>query len=440
MDELRHHAQGLLDRPPVEPRPLPEVRAQAERLGRVRRRRQRFAAAALALVVVAAAVAIELGRPSSPTVRAVVPTTAPSASSTAPSTALTPTTAAAGGSAGQLPPVVAFADDATGWLAEGGSCSGSTCADPVLRRTTDGGRTWTAVATVPALHQVSFTHQDVYNWGALVVLHFADPRDGWYGQGGQLWSTHDGGRTWHRLALSSVVAVTSTGETAWAWGMSGRCADEATSTTVGASTPCATALLFTAAAFDNWNPVPRSPSFAVGGDLLADAGTLWALNAGHLYTTAPGQTLTETQAPCAGRAGLGPVRLLDLGVDDVGVLCAAGAVDGNTNTMAKAVVHSTDRGYLWRTWADAPAAGWAGWAAGNGAGTALVVTDGHTLWRSAGSSWSPVFAPASATGEIDQLLMVDATVGFVVSDDGHGQTTVLTTTDGARTWTPIPGL
>ncbi len=86
----------------------------------------------------------------------------------------------------------------------------------------------------------------------------------------------------------------------------------------------------------------------------------------------------------------------------------------------------------------APSTGWAGWAVGNGAGTALVVTDGHTLWRSTGGAWTPVFAPPLAVGELDQLSMIDASDGFVVADDSHGGYGLWATHDGGRTWVPVP--
>ena len=105
-------------------------------------------------------------------------------------------------SAPHLPPKLAFADTANGWMAAGGSCSSGSCADPIMRHTTDSGRTWSRWASVPDTRAVSLDPQTRRDLGGLVILDFADPRDGWYGQGGQLWSTHDGGHTWQRVVVA----------------------------------------------------------------------------------------------------------------------------------------------------------------------------------------------------------------------------------------------
>ena len=84
------------------------------------------------------------------------------------------------------PQSVTFVSLRQGWAL--GTAAGSLA----LRETTDGGRTW---AARPAPHVAG---------GRSLNVRFADPRDGWIFGGAMLWSTHDGGRSWRRLALHGL--------------------------------------------------------------------------------------------------------------------------------------------------------------------------------------------------------------------------------------------
>ena len=426
MDELRARALVLLDHPPVEPRPLPELRDRAG-VRRRRRRRGRQALAALATAALIAVVVASLtgGRTSShPTIRVLVPPV------TAPTTTAAPTETAG---VTYLPPVAAFADTQNGWLVAGASCTNGRCANPIMRHTTDGGRTWPTWPSVPDVEQITLDSQTQRDLGGAVLLAFASRQDGWFSQGGQLWSTHDGGQSWQHLELGGVLAVAPMGETTWA--LQARCADASSTTLPAGQLSCPTVLLATPSALDDWAATDGATSG--GGDLLVNDGSLWVLDTGSLWRTGTGQAATRVAPPCAGEPGLEPDRLLDLGVGRIGVLCAAGAVDGGTNTMAKVIVQSIDGGAHWTRFAVAPSTGWAGPSVGNGAGTALVVTDGQSLWRSTGGAWSKVFAPALPTGQIDQLTMIDPSDGFVVADDSHGGYGLWATHDGGRSWDPV---
>ncbi len=109
---------------------------------------------------------------------------------------------------------VTFISPMTGWV------RGSVlCRDPgaclALRRTTDAGRTWSAVPVSRGL--AATVDKKVYGQPLLVYpgpgswlnVRFANPADGWiYGglpNGGPLlWSTHDGGATWRQQALPGL--------------------------------------------------------------------------------------------------------------------------------------------------------------------------------------------------------------------------------------------
>jgi hypothetical protein len=431
MDELRRRAQPLLDRPPLEPAPMDQVRRRATRVRR--HRRLRVAALAIALAVVVAAVIVATRGSSPASLHTVGPPPTSSGSTTVTSGAAT------SGSAIHLPPKLAFADTANGWMAAGGTCSSGSCADPILRHSTDSGRTWSRWASVPGTQAVSLDPLTRRDLSGLVVLDFADPRDGWYGQGGQLWSTHDGGHTWHRVVLAgNVVDVTSTGESTWA--LVTRCPTGTTSTVAGGTPSCPTTLLTTASDRDQWREGPTGLPSSAGGDMVGGDGSVWILVADHLYRWVIGSHggFFQTTTPCAGQAGMSPVRVLPIAVGRIGVLCTAAAVDGADNTMAKAVVESSDGGNAWHLFATAPATGWAGWATADWQGTVLVDTDGQTLWRSTGGAWSPVFRVPAPTGGMDQVLAVSPTLAYVVVDGGDADHTAWVSHDGARTWAPVP--
>ncbi len=435
MDELRHRAQALLEHPPIAPLPIDELRARARQV----RRRQRLTRAALALVAVLVLVvaAVTLVRPTHDTVKTVGPS---------PSSSIPPTTASAPGpepasDVDHLPPHLAFGDDLDGWMASGGSCSSGSCADPVLRHSSDGGQTWVRWSSVPAVQDVTLDPTTQRDLGGLVILAFADPHNGWFSQAGQLWSTHDGGHTWHHVASDPVLAIATWGESTAA--LVARCDGSAPSTGPGRASACPLGLVVTASDRDEWTQSSDTLATAQGGELLNTGGVMWALVAGHLYRTELGHPVQEVSPPCADQNGLGAERLLGLAVGRVGVLCVAGAVDGNTNTMTKVVVESSDDGAHWSVFGVAPATGWAGWATANFGGAAFVVTDGHTLWRSTGGDWTPVFRPPAATAEISQVLMANERVGYVVADgtgpDGTGPgSTIWVSSDGGQTWGPVP--
>jgi photosystem II stability/assembly factor-like uncharacterized protein len=409
---------------------MDDLRARA---GQVRRHRRRARAGAIvaALVVVAGGLFFATRSSSTTTLHTVGPVPSTSVATTTTTGTSTP----AGTT--YLPPQVSFADTANGWMAYGGSCSSGSCADPIMRHTTDGGQTWSAWPSVPATHDAGLTDEARRNLGGLVMLDFADPKDGWYGQGGLLWSTHDGGQNWERVDLAGpVVAMDSTGESSWALAV--RCPSGTTSTVVGGTPSCPLVLLTTASDRDQWQEVAGSLPSSGGGDLVDDNGTVWILTGGGLFSTQIGGSVREVAPPCSSQPGMGPTRVVPIAIGRIGVLCTGRAVNGANNTLAKAVVESTDGGQHWRLFAAAPSTGWAGWATADYEGSVFVDTDGLTLWRSTGGPWSPVFRVPAPTGGMDQVLVVSPDLAYVVVDGGDPDHTVWVSHDGGRAWGPVP--
>src|SRR5258708_7130508 len=100
----------------------------------------------------------------------------------------------AGGQRG-LPAISAsFISASAGWLLAVPPCAGYVrpCQTLLLRKTTDGGRTWVAVPAPPA--------PDQGRPGAVSQILFISSRDGWaWGPG--LWQTRDGGARWRRGSI-----------------------------------------------------------------------------------------------------------------------------------------------------------------------------------------------------------------------------------------------
>ncbi len=102
---------------------------------------------------------------------------------------------------------VTFVSTQEGWALGGVPCSSGTCASII--RTTDGGRTWTPQAAP----STPFAQAPQPGSGPGVgEIRFANALDGW-AYAPDLWSTHDGGATWTRVAIpglgsgSQIVAL-----------------------------------------------------------------------------------------------------------------------------------------------------------------------------------------------------------------------------------------
>ena len=144
----------------------------------------------------------------SPSPRAPSPTASPTPSPTTspqatPSPAPTQTPVPVGSvPAGFAPNSVTFVSLQTGWVLGGAPCQTGTCL--ALLRTSDAGRTWSAVQAPPTAFAPATSPVGPYT--GVSEVRFADPRDGW-AYGPDLWSTHNGGSTWTKAVLGSVWSL-----------------------------------------------------------------------------------------------------------------------------------------------------------------------------------------------------------------------------------------
>ena len=164
-----------------------------------------LAAAAVLVLVAGAVIATRPGGSSTiaPAAGASPTPSHPASSSSAPSTSESPVASVvpAGGlvPAGFQAVSVTFASPDQGWVLGTTTCSAPPCT--AILRTSDGGRTW---AGIPA-PSTPISHEPVQPGTSpgVSAVRFADPLDGW-AFGPDLWATHDGGATWHRVTIPGL--------------------------------------------------------------------------------------------------------------------------------------------------------------------------------------------------------------------------------------------
>lgn len=113
------------------------------------------------------------------------------------------------------PSSVTFVSLEDGWALGGATCGHSTCLD--LRKTVDGGRSWSAQPLPAALVSAADRWPEGnFSAGTALNVRFADPRDGWIfgfvraqtSTGIQVratvWATHDGGRSWAPVSAAGL--------------------------------------------------------------------------------------------------------------------------------------------------------------------------------------------------------------------------------------------
>ena len=282
-----------------------------------------------------------------------------------------------------------------------------------IRRTADGGRTFTRVAA-PSLPRATATP----------LLRFADRRDGFAyvpGVGGALFSTHDGGSTWRRQPLGSVLAFASGG-------------GQALLVTASCPTAACRGYRFrrSPVAADAWTR-GRLP-FTTDGSILALAAhgpRLWLLGTragGRSDVLARsrdgGRTFATGRGPCVPGLG-GDVEPVSARV--VWAVCPTGMLAG--------AWRSTDGGIrfarlrtppLVNSAQLAPASATTAVLARNGASTRILrTTDGGRTWKR-----PPAPPPA---GYASWAGFTDARVGYALVQAG-GRQSLWRTTDGGADW------
>ena len=359
------------------------------------------------------------------------PSVEPSASAE-PSPSIAP--AAPGPVGGPVPahfqPVSAtFSSAADGWLLGTATCPAGTCL--AIVRTTDGGRTW---AGIPTPHVV--VGADGSSTPAVSRLRFANQLDGWVSYEALLWSTHDGGTSWHPLTLPGrlpdvwIIALESANGFVHAAYLAGD----------GAPLTIATSPV----ASDRWVASQTTVDFGAGPvpqpQIVLKGSAGWLIEVDRAVIA--GARLVNGawepwQPPCLDTAG--PATLAAASASDLVVACDEGvwstptgvhfytSSDGGTTftPATKKVPLFSVEGVA------APVPGTA-FVAGSlsGVGSAIVGSfDGGTAWKAV--------HVLQGAGSLD-LSFASAEEGVSIAIHSDGTSELLMSRDAGRTWATVP--
>ena len=325
------------------------------------------------------------------------------------------------------PVSVTFVSASRGWVLGAATCDGSPCA--VIARTTDGGLTWTRIPAPDAPVVVDGAPSGVR------ALRFASTLDGW-AFGPDLWTTHDGGGTWHREALP------------------------------GGGTPQVMALEAGAgtvhvAFWTGEDPLIRIASGPIGDDTLGVSPTMVQIGAGPVPQTQivlhgtsgwlvqvdrdvvagarlVGGSWQAWDPPCLGTAG--PAWLAASSASSLIAGCDIGLW---STPQGVHLFTSTDGGATFAEQAGVlPITALAGITTAPSQPTIVAAgsqADGSAalIGRfSSGGSWTAV-ATLAGSGAFSELGFTTNAQGVAIAQAADGTSRLLMTRDGGRTWAPV---
>jgi photosystem II stability/assembly factor-like uncharacterized protein len=286
---------------------------------------------------------------------------------------------------------LAFIDPTHGW-ALGAACDSQGNCPLALRKSVDGGRTWSVLLAPHGALEAAEPGAP-----AARRLTFASLRDGW-AYSPSLFSTHDGGSSWSLDPVSAeILAVESGGDNVWAVARS--------CTSAGA---CALQLLSSPLGGGPWTPLPTQPPFAGDQAVLQRYGATdgWLLSWSGMAPTSGQLAVTHDNGstwhllPDPTTARMCTAKLL--AVADASRLWLLCGGEGATIMMDKALFGSSDGGASWSMLADATPPG------------------------------NPGKNNLSLTGHVADLAAPDPQHVFI----GLGRSTLIASIDGGHTWKP----
>lgn len=355
---------------------------------------------------------------------------------------------------GYLPPnfqpySVTWDSPSTGWVLGPAGTPGH-CANPdpgictSVARTGDGGQTWHGL---PAPNTGSPDGPS-----GVSGIRFLDGINGW-AFGPELWATHDGGRTWAKVATDGqrVTDLETAGDRAYA--LFAQCGGANVSSFANG---CTSYTLMTAAmGSDQWTPVGTATSgltdpaattagtsgvialYGSTGYLVAPDGTLYSGSLGRTWQKA-GTMPCKPGVPQAN--GLPRQALIALtSPTRLATFC-----DGDTPAAAPTVYTSADSGATWT-----PTAGdWTGIVnqgqptsiAATSSGTLVLATDqGIYLLPQGAAHWQAASATGSQLppGGFSYVGMTTSEQGVALPAD-TSRHEIWMTTDGGKTWQARP--
>lgn len=433
-----HDDLSRLLRPPVDPLAAPPGAFERTRRAARRRRLARVVlSAGAAVLIVAAGVpgtlyALRAAEDRTPPPPAVQHTASRSASDV-PSPAETPGGAATpGGEAtpdrvgppggpvppGFVPESVTFVSQRLGWALGQAPCSDPPCTSVV--RTEDGGHTWDGI---PAPRTGGGDRP-----GGVSGVRFADARNGWaYGPG--LWSTHDGGATWHRVGAPGggrVLALAAAGDRV-----------VAAVSTCGKRERCDSFRVYgTPDGADRWRPLPGAQgsvgSAAAGLSLTVRGGSAYLAGGppdGSAIWSGPvdgGGEWVRRDAPCEDE--FYPSAVTSASNGELVLVCAGRPAAGSQPK----IVYLSGDGTSWERGGEAPAGGLVTAAAATPAKIFVATNHGLVVSADGGRQWRRDLVDRNLT----YVGFTTARQGVLVPAPSRpGE--LLFSYDAGRTWSPV---
>ena len=318
---------------------------------------------------------------------------------------------------GFAPATFAAAGASDLWVLGLAPCGGRRCW--VVVRTRDGGRSFTRSGTLP------FSTEGVFP-----SLVFADDRNGYAfvltGLKNTLYATHNGGKTWHRQPVGSLLALATAAGDVYA--VTARCSPEKCThyrferAPVSSSTWTASALPFT--------PGDGLVSLAARGSNVWLLGSRVGLHPKDrlAHSVDSGGTFRTVPGPCYSDLGgsLSPAT-----ANIVWAVCPTGMMAG--------ALRSVDGGITFRQLRTRPLVNSAQLAAASGS-TAVLFGNGAGLrpmrTTDGGLTWTPAHTPSQPI-DVFHVAFVDSHVGFALAQTGPRRQDLWRTTDGGAHWAEL---
>ena len=224
-----------------------------------------------------------------------------------------------------------------GWALGTAPCSHTPCGSIV--RTTDGGKSWKGI---PAPRTTVTSKQNLPAGGADIVR-FTDGINGWVAGRG-LYSTHNGGATWHQVAVGPSTGTVDSLETG-----GGYVYALITGCPPNSSTSCSRSDVVYAAKVgsDSWKSVSPTIDVSQNASMLVVHGSSWFLptEAGIMRASGMSRPITLPN-PCPTLAEGHATPLLAVAdADHLDALCAGDGAAGSTSIQ---LYGSTDAGHIWK--------------------------------------------------------------------------------------------
>jgi len=282
--------------------------------------------------------------------------------------------------AGFKPASFTFISASEGWvLGTTATCAHAPCTS--VLRTTNGGRSWVGIPAPKEQLATDFS-------AGLIRLRFADSLDG-FAYGAQLWVTHNGGSSWHRVRQvpGDIGDLEASAGVVYAASNRGN----------------KVAIYASPADADSWHRVaglPLVPGYALLGTITLHGSAAWIVLGGRLYSTQTGSGWVRDSFQCPKDYGIASIGAYSS--PRITLLCSGFPALGSTS---KELYVSADGGTNFTKVGAVPSGGDGGLlaeptpqhlfiATASGATWLYVSTDGGKRWHDGlgfadgGEGWS----------------------------------------------------